>query len=88
MPARVVVGMALVSENGSHAAFGHAWAEVREQDRWVVADAALHGAAAEVRYVPYGVLTDEGPGYTLGLARLSVVWAQRVVVLGSARVNP
>jgi hypothetical protein len=81
MPARVVVGLALLSKNGAYASYGHAWTEVLEGGRWVVADAALHGETAEVRYIPYGVLADEGPGYMLGVARLSGAWIQRVTIL-------
>lgn len=81
LPARVVVGVALISKDGRHEAYGHAWAEVQEGGRWVVADSALHSVGADVEYLPFGVLTDEGPGYILELARMSQVWIERIVVL-------
>lgn len=83
VPARVALGVVLISEGNDNGAFGHAWAEVREGDRWVVADAALHNAKGAIRYVPLGVMTNEGPGYMLDLARLTQIWVQRVVVLGA-----
>jgi Transglutaminase-like superfamily len=82
-PARVAIGVVLISGESGNGAFGHAWAEILEGDRWVVADAALHKAPGAIRYVPFGVLTNEGPGYMLDLGRLLQIWVQRVVVLGA-----
>jgi transglutaminase-like putative cysteine protease len=81
-PARVALGVALVSQQQNHAAFGHAWAELLEDGQWKVADAALHGVKAEVRYVPIGLMEDEGMGYSMGLLRPMQRWVNRVVVLG------
>ncbi|HET7811093.1 MAG TPA: transglutaminase-like domain-containing protein [Steroidobacteraceae bacterium] len=81
IPSRVVIGAALVSDGEHHNAFGHAWSEVREQDRWVVADAALLGEKGDVRYLPMGVIEDEGLGYGMGIAALQRTWIQRVEVL-------
>jgi hypothetical protein len=61
----LVVGMVIVRPADRYATYGHAWAELREGDRWVVADAALGSAAAQARYVPLGLLEDEGPGFLL-----------------------
>lgn len=83
IPARVVVGVALLSNENDFGAFGHAWAEVHEAGKWQVADAALFDVAATVRYLPLGLLEDEGMGYGMGLARLMRAWIDRVVVLGS-----
>lgn len=82
LPARVVLGTVLVSADGGYAAYGHAWAEVFENGRWVVADAALEDFAGAARYIPFGVLDNEGPGFTMALARLGQVWIQRIVVVG------
>jgi hypothetical protein len=82
VPARVVLGLALISSSkGTYSSYGHAWTEVLEDGRWVVADAALYGLPEEVRYIPYGVLSDEGPGYSLNIARLTNAWIQRVTIL-------
>jgi Transglutaminase-like superfamily len=86
LPSRVVVGMVVVHnpEHG-YATYGHAWAEVKEGGRWVVADAALANVPSTIRYLPFGVLTNEGPGFMLDLAGLMNFWVQRVVVLGTAQ---
>lgn len=81
LKARVAVGVALVSTEAGHAAYGHAWTELEDGGRWVVADAALLRQQAQVRYMPLGLLIDEGPGYSLDLVRISNHWIQRVIVL-------
>lgn len=82
IPARVVIGVVLVSEEQKHGAFGHAWAELLEDGEWKVADAALHDWEATARYLPLGLVEDEGMGYTMDLVRIMRVWIDRVVVLG------
>jgi hypothetical protein len=82
LPARVVLGVALVSAEGGYAAYGHAWSEVRDEGRWVVADAALAGLNAPVHYLPLGVLEQEGPGFFVSAAAFLQAWVQRVVVVG------
>jgi transglutaminase-like putative cysteine protease len=82
IPARVVVGMVIVRPGTQYVAMGHAWAELRDDDRWTVADAALGPMAAQARYVPLGLLEDEGPGFLLQLLDTLNAWVSRVVVLG------
>ncbi len=84
IPARMAVGLVLLRGGTTYRAFGHAWAEVQIDGQWVVADAALAKADYAVRYLPFGVLENEGMGYGLDLARLTPVWVQRVEVLGDA----
>jgi transglutaminase-like putative cysteine protease len=81
-PARVVIGVALVSQGQEHGAFGHAWTEMLEDGQWRVADAALHDAASTVRYLPIGLMEDEGMGYAMELMRVVQLWVDRVVILG------
>lgn len=81
-PARVTLGLAILDVAGSLQSFGHAWAEIREDGRWIVSDAALAGAGVPVRYVPFGVLDDEGPGFAIAILRLTPRWIQRVEILG------
>lgn len=81
-PARVVLGVALVSDQQHHGTFGHAWAELLEDGKWQVADAALFELKAKVRYLPVGLLEDEGMGYAMDLMRIMQIWIERVVVLG------
>ena len=69
------------SNGEQHNAFGHAWSEFREADRWVVADAALLEEKGSVRYLPMGVVEEEGLGYAMGIAALQRTWIQRVEVL-------
>lgn len=76
---RAAVGAALVPLGDRYAAFGHAWVELREGDRWVVADAAL--LTQQVRYIPWGVLEDEGTGYSLSLFATMRSWIRSVEVL-------
>lgn len=84
IPARVVIGVALISDGETHAAFGHAWSEFREGGRWVIADAALLDQKGAVRYLPMGVVEEEGMGYAMGIAGLTRTWIQRVEVLAPA----
>lgn len=84
IPARVTVGIALVSDGKDFAAYGHAWTEMQEGGTWVVADAAMLEMAASVRYIPMGLMEDEGMGYVMSLAGLSNQWIQKVRVLGPA----
>jgi transglutaminase-like putative cysteine protease len=81
LPARVVLGVAVVTRDGRVAAYGHAWAEIADGVAWQVADAALASAAEDVRYLPLGVIDDEGPGYAMSVARVMPVWVRRVIVL-------
>jgi transglutaminase-like putative cysteine protease len=82
VPARVVIGMVVLRPAERYATFGHAWAELREGERWVVADAALGEAAAHARYVPLGLLEDEGTGFLLQMIDTLTAWVTRVVVPG------
>ena len=84
IPARVMVGIALLSAGNDFAAYGHAWTEMQEGGKWVVADAAMLEMAASVRYIPMGLMEDEGMGYVMSLAGLSNQWIQKVKVLGPA----
>lgn len=85
LKARVAIGVALLSTEAGHAAYGHAWTELEQGGLWVVADAALQDQQAQVRYMPLGLLVDEGPGYSLDLVRIWNHWVQRVIVLGQAQ---
>jgi hypothetical protein len=80
-PARVALGLAIQSDGTKFGAFGHAWVETMQEGQWVVADAALYGVP-NVRYLPLGVIEDEGPGYALALVELMQAWARQITVLG------
>jgi hypothetical protein len=83
LPARVVLGVALVAEKDRFGAYGHAWAEIDGGSGWQVADAALAPQGVNVRYVALGVLEDEGPGYMMSVARLMPAWIRRVSVIAA-----
>lgn len=83
LPARVAEGVALIDGPDGPSAAGHAWAEILEDNRWIVADAALLELPMPVIYIPYGVLEDEGPGYMVERAARSPRWIRKIVVLGN-----
>jgi transglutaminase-like putative cysteine protease len=68
VPARLVVGLALVSAEGRVRAFGHAWVEVHDEVGWRAADAITLPKADSVLRLPLSVVSDEGPAYILSLA--------------------
>jgi transglutaminase-like putative cysteine protease len=84
IPARVVVGVALIAHGKDYGAYGHAWAETLENGNWVIADASLLDTAPNARYLPLGLVEDEGIGFKMSLAGLSSRWIQKLVVLGPA----
>ena len=82
LPARVAVGLVVVAPKGQYGAFGHAWTEYRQGDRWIVADAALIGDDLQPRYLSLAWLQDEGPGYMVQFLEPLTNWARHVDVLG------
>jgi transglutaminase-like putative cysteine protease len=87
LPARVAIGFALIATDGQYGAFGHAWSEVLENGRWVVADAAIDVPDLDVRYVPLLWMQDESPAYNMQFLDPLSSWVQRVVVLGPGPVS-
>lgn len=65
LAARAMVGVVLVAFPERVRAFGHMWVEAFVDGQWLVFDAALDHAS--IAYLPAGELSDEGPGYALGL---------------------
>ena len=63
--------------------YGHAWAETREAGHWVVADPALQDGRGAVRYLPFGILSDEGPGFQMSLTRLEPTSLTSVTIIGT-----
>jgi transglutaminase-like putative cysteine protease len=66
IPARGMVGLALVPTEGEPQAFGHMWVEAHVDGRWRVLDAAIPESFG-VGYAAGGELVNEGPGYVMGL---------------------
>lgn len=80
-PARVMLGVAMARIDGVLGAYGHAWVEVHDGQRWRVADAALPASIGAV-YLPAGEMTDEGPSYALGLMQtVARLGFERLVLL-------
>lgn len=82
LPARVADGVALVHGPDGPAGMGHAWTEILEDGRWIVADAALATLAVPVTYIPYGIMEDEGSGFALSRMQTASLWIRRIVVHG------
>ncbi len=83
LPARVVLGLALVEGTEGLKAFGHAWVEVREGKHWKPADAALRGVT-ELQYLPLNVLEDESASYLGAAIRQGSLMAVQGLVLEDA----
>ncbi len=84
-PARVVFGNLVVETPSALHAFGHAWTEIHDGDRWQIRDATLPGdapGAAAVRYIPLGALRDEGPGYALAMFEVISAMPSRISGVG------
>lgn len=64
IPSHVVNGLAIFAQNGVPRAFGHAWTEYFDGERWLLADASNPPeVVASFRYVPIQLMTAEGPDY-------------------------
>ncbi len=84
-PARVVFGNLLIETPSALRAFGHAWTEVHDGERWQIRDATLPDgppAASGLRYIPLGVLRDEGPGYALSMFEVINAMPSRISGVG------
>lgn len=78
VPARAMVGLAIIPTPAQPLAFGHMWVEAFVGGRWQVADAALP-LELNVARLPAGELIDEGPGFALSLmAQLSTMSFERL----------
>lgn len=76
IPARVVLGLALIEIRGKTSAVGHAWVEWKKGNTWAPADAALSpeelskvapGVEPRVTYLPIRILDREDAGYSSAL---------------------
>jgi transglutaminase-like putative cysteine protease len=84
-PARVVLGVLVVTHEDQLGAFGHAWAEIHDGARWQRADATDWEGVDTLGHVPVGVLRDEGPGYALDMiASMQSPWFHGIEIVGNA----
>lgn len=84
--ARVVIGSVLVESDAGLYAFGHAWTEIHDGERWVIRDATRPDAAPNVhqlRYLPMATLNDEGPGYFMSLLNTMMSMPIRISGVGN-----
>jgi transglutaminase-like putative cysteine protease len=68
--ARVVLGAAIIVDDTSSGAFGHAWSEIYDGGQWLTSDAALAEIAQAVHYIRAGVLENESMSFRLSLLGL------------------
>jgi transglutaminase-like putative cysteine protease len=87
-PARALIGTAVVLQGQSISAFGHAWAEIHDGERWVRGDATGVQNQTTVRYLRSAVLDREGPGYAMGLVGQLGTRPTRIEVVGYAGAEP
>jgi transglutaminase-like putative cysteine protease len=88
IPARVVLGLVVLTEDGRWLSFGHAWVEYHRGAQWQVADAALDTRAspssASTRfprvagYLPLDVIREEGPGFARSMIDTSLPHVRRI----------
>ncbi len=84
--ARVVIGNLILESDAGMYAFGHAWTEVHDGERWTIRDATLPDNSPEVRqlrYLPLAVLGEEGPGYFLSLLNTMMSMPVRISGVGN-----
>lgn len=80
-PARVVFGNLVLQSRADLYAFGHAWTEIHDGEKWQIHDATLPGndtPDVRVRYIPLGLLRDEGPGYPFSLMEVVDAMPSRI----------
>jgi hypothetical protein len=81
LPARLVLGLVLVSEADKIYGYGHAWTEVHHAGEWLLLDGTAPAAIdlpGETFYVPLMALSDEGPGYGMDFMRLANAQPARI----------
>jgi hypothetical protein len=69
LPARVVLGYAVLTDDENGYAFGHAWTEIHDGTQWQRFD-ATPTSNLNPTYIILSELDDEGPGYAIGTSEL------------------
>jgi hypothetical protein len=67
-PARVVLGVVVFDDGKSKGAFGHAWAEYRNGEKWEAFDPTLN-REVDSHYIPIHVFENEGMDYHVSMMR-------------------
>ncbi|MEJ2257690.1 MAG: transglutaminase domain-containing protein [Woeseiaceae bacterium] len=84
--ARVVLGNLILERSDGLLAFGHAWTEIHDGEAWQIRDGTLPDDTSgswQVRYIPLGRLTDEGPSYFLSLVQAMSAMPVRISEVSS-----
>ncbi|MDJ0794766.1 MAG: transglutaminase-like domain-containing protein [Woeseiaceae bacterium] len=84
--ARVVIGNLILESDSGLYAFGHAWTEIHDGQRWTIRDATLPESGTNVqqlRYLPMAILNDEGPGYFMSLLNTMMSMPVRISGVGN-----
>ncbi len=84
--ARVVIGSLILESDAGLYAFGHAWTEIHDGERWTIRDATRPDASPDVRqlrYLPMAILDDEGPGYFMSLLNTMMSMPVRISGVGN-----
>ncbi len=87
-PARVVTGNVILETESEVFAFGHAWSEVHDGERWQIHDATLppdEDSGERIRYLPLTTLTDEGPGFGFAMGYAVNSMPSRITGLANPR---
>ena len=80
-PARLVLGVVLMTSEDDIDGFGHAWTEVYHEGEWQLLDGtapASQDPEGDKFYLPLMVLENEGPGYRMDFMRLMYVQPSRI----------
>ncbi len=79
LPARVIIGTVIIEQKDKVNAFGHAWVEVWQDEKWHILDAALYQSKALKHfYLPSTELEKEGPGYNMSLIKSIVLLPNKI----------
>jgi len=81
IPTRIAAGIVIVRIGDKLGAFGHAWAETHDGSQWRPIDPTDIEGGEPLAYVPDGIMENEGPGYTFGLAWIYKRGIERIVVV-------
>lgn len=85
LSARVIIGTVIIEEKEQISAFGHAWVEVWHNEKWNILDAALYQSRALKHfYLPASELENEGPGFTMSLAKATTLLPNKIRGLRNA----
>jgi hypothetical protein len=86
-PARVVFGNLILDLDEGLFAFGHAWTEIHSGHAWQIRDATRPDndpSLRQVRYIPAGDLSEEGPAYFMALVETMAAMPVRISHVASS----